>query len=324
MDMKAVVEKIVAERKDEGGVGSVFFSACGGSLGALFPAKVLLQTEAKRLRVGWMTANEFVHSTPASLGPGSVLITASHGGNTPETIEAAKTARRAGAAVIGLTYKPDSELAENSTYPIGYTYGDDHDVAGEKVLQALKAAAELLHQTEGYEHYNDFCDGVARIDGIVKKAKQQVEKRADAFAQEHKDDTFIYTMGSGASWSSAYMQSICILMEMQWINSACINAGEYFHGPFEITDANSSFIIQVAEGRTRPLDERALRFLKQYARRYEVFDAKELGLSTIPGSVVDYFNHSLFSNVYGVYNKKLADARRHPLTTRRYMWKVQY
>ena len=120
------------------------------------------------------------------------------------------------------------------------------------------------------------------------------------------------------------MQCICILMEMQWINASCIHAGEFFHGPFEITDANTPFMIQISEGKTRALDERALRFLKQYGRRYEVFDAKELGLSTIPGEVVDYFNHSLFNNVYTVYNKKLADIRRHPLTTRRYMWKVQY
>ena len=52
--------------------------------------------------------------------------------------------------------------------------------------------------------------------------------------------------------------------------------------------------------------------------------AKELGLSTIDPSVVDYFNHSLFNNVYPIYNAALAEARQHPLSTRRYMWKVEY
>ena len=113
-------------------------------------------------------------------------------------------------------------------------------------------------------------------------------------------------------------------MEMQWIHSSSIHSGEYFHGPFEITDVETPFILQISEGRTRFLDERALTFLKQYAKRYEVLDAKELGLSTIDEAVVDYFNHSLFNNVYNVYNHALADARQHPLTTRRYMWKVEY
>lgn len=60
------------------------------------------------------------------------------------------------------------------------------------------------------------------------------------------------------------------------------------------------------------------------AKRIEVLDAKELGLSVIDPAVVDYFNHSLFNNVYPIYNHALAETRQHPLTTRRYMWKVAY
>ena len=111
---------------------------------------------------------------------------------------------------------------------------------------------------------------------------------------------------------------------MQWMHSACIHTGEFFHGPFEVTDANTPFVIQISEGTTRALDERCLKFLHTYAKRIEVLDAKELGLSTIDASVVDYFNHSLFNNVYPIYNHALAEARQHPLTTRRYMWKVEY
>lgn len=36
-------------------------------------------------------------------------------------------------------------------------------------------AVELLNQTEGYEHYEEFMDGVGRIDGIVKHACKHVE-----------------------------------------------------------------------------------------------------------------------------------------------------
>ncbi|MNP55213.1 Fructosamine deglycase FrlB [compost metagenome] len=149
-------------------------------------------------------------------------------------------------------------------------------------------------------------------------------KRALTFAKNHKEDNVIYTMASGAGYGAAYMESICIFMEMQWINSSSIHSGEFFHGPFEITDAEIPFVIQISEGSTRPLDERALNFLNRYAKRVEVLDAKDLGLSTIDGSVVDYFNHSLFNNVYPVYNQALAAEREHPLTTRRYMWKVEY
>lgn len=249
---------------------------------------------------------------------------ASHKGNTPETIKAAELARQHGAPVIGLTWVMDSPLVAHCDYVESYTFGDNKDIAEEKTMKGLLSAVELLQQTEGYIHYDDFLDGVSKINRIVYRACEHVAERAVSFAQEYKDDKVIYTVASGAGYGAAYLQSICIFMEMQWIHSACIHSGEFFHGPFEITDANTPFFFQLSEGSTRPVDERALNFLKKYGRRIEVVDAKELGLSTIKTTVIDYFNHSLFNNVYPVYNRALARARQHPLTTRRYMWKVEY
>ena len=166
--------------------------------------------------------------------------------------------------------------------------------------------------------------GAGMITTVIRKARAHVAQSAMDFAEEYKNDSVIYTMGSGAGYGAAYMESICIFMEMQWIHSGTIHTGEFFHGPFEVTDANTPFVIQVSEGSTRELDERCLKFLHTYAKRIEVLDAKELGLSVIDPAVVDYFNHSLFNNVYPIYNHALAETRQHPLTTRRYMWKVAY
>lgn len=324
MTVKEIAAEIVEKKKEAGGVREVYFVGCGGSLGGFYPAKVFLETEAASIRTGWYNSNEFVHNTPRILGENSVVITASHRGDTPETVKAAELAKNTGVTVIALTWSPDSPITKAADYVVSYTFGENKDIGGEKTMVGLMAAVELLNQTEGYAHYDKFLEGVSRIDGIVKNARRHVEKRALAFAEEYKDDKVIYTMGSGAGYGAAYMESICIFMEMQWINSSSIHAGEFFHGPFEITDAQSPFIIQISEGPTRKLDERALAFLRKYARRVEVLDAKDLGLSTIDPSVVSYFNHSLFNNVYDVYNHALADLRQHPLSTRRYMWKVEY
>lgn len=298
--------------------------ACGGSYAAFYPAKVFLEKEAKALTVGLYNSGEFINNPPVALGENAVVVVASHKGNTPETIKEAEIARQHGAPVIGLTWIMDSPLVAHCDYVETYTFGDGKDIAGEKTMKGLLSAVELLQQTEGYAHYDDFQDGVSKINRIVWRACEQVAERAQAFAQEYKDDKVIYTVASGAGYGAAYLQSICIFMEMQWIHSACIHSGEFFHGPFEITDANTPFFFQFSEGNTRAVDERALNFLKKYGRRIEVVDAKELGLSTIKTTVIDYFNHSLFNNVYPVYNRALAEARQHPLTTRRYMWKVEY
>lgn len=324
MEIKEIVADIVKAKAETGGIKQVYYVACGGSYGAFYPVKTFLETEAKQIKVGLYNSNEFVHNVPAAFGENAVLVVASHKGNTPETVKAAEVGKKAGVPVIGLTYMPESPIVEFCDYIVSYSFGDDKDIAQEKTIQALLTGVELLHQTEGYANYDKFLDGVAKIDLIVKNACKHVNRRALAFAEKYKNDNIIYTMASGAGYGAAYMESICIYMEMQWINSSTIHSGEFFHGPFEITDAEIPFVLQLSEGKTRALDERALAFLAKYGKRIEVLDAKELGLSVIDTSVVDYFNHSLYNNVYNIYNHALADARQHPLTTRRYMWKVAY
>ena len=68
------------------------------------------------------------------------------------------------------------------------------------------------------------------------------------------------------------------------------------------------------EGRTRPLDERALSFLNKYGEKLIILDAKELGLNTIDDSIIEFFNPLLFNNVLRLYAEKLADERKHPLS----------
>jgi fructoselysine-6-P-deglycase FrlB-like protein len=323
-EIKDIVTDILAKKAEKGGVKQVYYVGCGGSLGVLYPAKTFLEIEATGIKTGWFNSNEFLHITPKDFGANSVIILACHKGNTPETVEAAALGKKKGAAVVLLTWLEESPIIEHGDYIIHYTFGDNKDIAGEKTICGLLLAVEILNQCEGYANYDKFIDGVNRIDRIVKNSCKHVEERAKAFAKEYKNDQVIYTMGSGSGYAAAYMESICIFMEMQWINSSAIHTGEFFHGPFEITDSNIPFVIQIAEGPNRPLDERALKFLKRYGKRFEILDAKELGLSVIDPTVVGYFNHSLFNNVYPIYNKALAEERQHPLSTRRYMWKVEY
>jgi fructoselysine-6-P-deglycase FrlB-like protein len=132
-------------------------------------------------------------------------------------------------------------------------------------------------------------------------------------------------MSSGASLDVAYSSSICLMMEMQWINSGSFHSGEYFHGPFEITDKDVPFVLLMNDGKTRKADARALTFLQRFDAKVAVVDAKDYALSgAIDGSVVTYFNPMLHTAVFRTYAEALADARSHPLTVRRYMWKLEY
>lgn len=187
-EIKNVITEILESRKEEGGIKALYFVGCGGSNGALYPAKTFMERECANIKSALINSNEFVYSTPKDLGKNVIVCLSCHKGNTPETINAAKLAKEKGAAVIILTWKEESEITPFGDYIINYTFGDNKDIAGEKIICALLVAVELLNQTEGYEHYEEFMDGVGRIDGIVKHACKHVEKRAELFAKEYKDD----------------------------------------------------------------------------------------------------------------------------------------
>lgn len=308
----------------EQGITEVYLVACGGSLVDMYPSKYFLESEAKRIVTGLYTANEFVHATPKRLNKDSLVIVCSHGGNTPESVEATKVAKEYGAHTIGLTHNKDADLLQYSDHTILYEWGADSDVQNNPMAIILELVVEVLNVTEGYEHYKAFENGISKINSIIKKGEQLVAERTKEFANKYKDEALFYILSSGASYGHAYGFAICSLMEMQWLHASSIHSGEYFHGPFEVTDKETPFILLVNEGRTRSLDVRVKTFLTEYAEKVEVVDAKELGINTIDDSVVEFFNPILFYSIMCVYRSALADVRQHHLDTRRYMGKVAY
>jgi fructoselysine-6-P-deglycase FrlB-like protein len=188
----------------------------------------------------------------------------------------------------------------------------------------LALCLEVLQRVEGYPNYQDFRKALQQIDDVVAAARDKVRGRTKAFAETYQNEKLFYVLSSGASYGHAYGFAICSLMEMQWLHASAIHSGEFFHGPFEVTDKKTNFIVLTNEGRTRPLDLRVIAFLDRYAENYEVLDARELGLGVLPESVVDYFNPVLFYSVLCDYREALAKIRDHSLEKRRYMGKVEY
>ena len=317
-------EALAARTAAGGHLSEVFLVACGGSLVDLYPARFFLTSESCNLRTDLYTANEFAHAPPKVLGDRSVVIVCSHGGATPESVEAAKIAQQLGAHTVTLTHSDPSEIGAFADQNIVYEWGDESSVQNNPMAITLALCLEILQQAEGYPHYQDFRNALQQIDVVVAAARSKVSDRVEIFADSYQNEKLFYVLSSGASYGHAYGFAICSLMEMQWLHASAIHSGEFFHGPFEVTDKQTNFIVLVNEGRTRPLDERVIAFLQEYAENYVVVDAKELGIDVLPESVVEYFNPILFYSVLCDYREALAKIREHPLETRRYMDKVKY
>ncbi len=313
--------KAVAARDS---VTDLFFVACGGSYALMLPNQYAVERESASIAGQALNAAEFKARAPKRLGKGSVVILCSHSGTTPETVEAAQIARKAGALTIALTHVPGSPLDVASEYTVNYTHAPMTMSAEHSPAVLARLTFGVLAAREGSKKAADIDAGLAKIGAIVDKAITGQQGAIAAYAEAHKREPVIYTMASGANYGPAYSYAICIYQEMQWIHSACIHAGEYFHGPFEVTDFDVPFVQLVGVGASRPVDERALAFARKYSQRMTVLDAQDLGVAELPAPVAEYLQPLVFSPVLRAYADKLAEAKGHPLTVRRYMWKMEY
>ncbi|WP_026889900.1 SIS domain-containing protein [Lacrimispora aerotolerans] len=317
-----LIKKIYEE---QGEIKDIFFTACGGSLVDLYPGYYFVSAESETMHSHWLTAKELIVTPSKFLKKGSLVILCSHGGNTRETVEAAKLAKERGAAIITMTHNPASSCAQDDMNPVVYSWEDDTDEKDRPQGIVMRILNELMKlQEPAYRKYEVILDGLDKVDGIVRAAIKKVKNRTWVFAEKYFQEPFLYIMGSGASYSQAYGFSICSLQEMQWMDCCYLHTGEYFHGPFECTDEEHLYILLMGTGAAREMDERALTFLQKYAKKYEVIDAQELGINVIDKRVNEYFCPMLFYAMSVAYRTGLQDKRSHPLDMRRYMGVVEY
>ena len=317
-----LIKKIYEE---QGQIKDVFFTACGGSLVDLYPGFYFINAESETMHSHWLTAKELIVSPSKFLKKGALVILCSHGGNTNETVNAAKLAKERGAAVITMTHNPNSICAQEDMNPVVYSWEDDTNEKERPQGIVMRVLNELMKlQEPSYTKYEAVLDGLEKADGIVRAAVKKVQNRTWVFAEKYFEEPFLYIMGSGASYSQAYGFSICSLQEMQWMDCCYLHSGEYFHGAFETCDKDLAILLFKSIGRTRPVDERAERFLNQFGGHHWVIDAEKLGLGELDESVAEYFNSLLFHPISKQFISAMADVRMHPMTYRRYMWKFDY
>ena len=321
MEIHEMIKKIT----DENEIKSVYFVGCGASRSDLYPAYYFLNNNSKFLRTSIHTANEFVMATPSAVDNTAVVITCSLGGNTPETVKATEHAKKCGANVIAVTHEKDSPLTKAADYTVFHRWEDSYSSKMDKMIKVMKMAVEILNNTEGYSNYVEINEGFDKSYGIIDEIVQSVTIDAEEFAERYKDTDILYVMSSGAMQEVAWSFSSCLMMEMQWIPSSTFNDGDFFHGPFEMVDKGVPYLLLINEGRTRNMDVRALDFLQRFDAKYTIVDGKDFALANyFSKDIVDYFNPVILSSVIRVYAEKLAVVRKHPLTKRRYMWKLQY
>ncbi len=303
------------------GLADVFLVGSGGSW-ANFPQIQFMLDRAAPFPAHLLSSGEFAVRQPRRLGPNSLVLAASHRGETPETVEAARIASDRGATVVALTRDTGSPLAKVAHHAL--TYGRDEVVIDAKHVYLAMLGSRLLDLTTGRADDPARAAAFAALPAAIVAAMEERESANAEIARRLKDEPITYVIGTGPSFGTAYSFAMCTLQEAQWMHAAAYNAAEFFHGMFEVVEPGVAVIVLLDESAARPLAERALAFARRYTDTAVAVDARELALPGIPVSHREVVGPIALGAVMYRLSAHYAAVRGRGLPDRRYMFKVTY
>jgi glutamine---fructose-6-phosphate transaminase (isomerizing) len=215
--------------------------ACGTSFNAGLVAKYWLEDIAK-IPCNIEVASEYRYRHPILLND-TLFITLSQSGETADTVEALKTAKKINNNIITLciTNSDESTLTRLSDLTFLTHAGPEIGVASTKAFTTQLVALALLtcsigklKQTISKKQESEIIDGLKRLPGLVNEALLQ-EIQIKKLAVNFKNTNSALFLGRGTMHAIA-MEGALKLKEISYIHAEAYPAGELKHGPIALID----------------------------------------------------------------------------------------
>ncbi|MGO9458475.1 MAG: glutamine--fructose-6-phosphate transaminase (isomerizing) [Acidimicrobiales bacterium] len=269
----AVADTLLDRRKADGRLGldelrldeaelsaieKVFIGACGSSYHAAMVAKYAIE-HWTRLPTEVDIASEFRYRDPV-LDRRTLTVGVSQSGETLDTLQALREARRWGSKVLVVTNVVDSSMAREADGVLYTRAGPEVGVASTKCHLAQIVALELLaltlaqlRATRTAAEIGDLLDRLHELPGKVAEALTRA-KEVDAVAEAVAGTRDFFFIGRGVGYPVA-LEGALKLKEISYLRAEGYAAGELKHGPIALI-VPGTVVVGVAN-RT-PLQEKML------------------------------------------------------------------
>ena len=221
--------------------------ACGTSYHAGLVAKYWLEDIAE-ISCNVEVASEYRYRHPILLN-GTLLVTLSQSGETADTVEALKTAKKLNSSINSLCISNSSESSLTRLSDLNFLThaGPEIGVASTKAFTTQLVALALLvcsigklKNTINTKQEKEIIDGLRRLPGLINDALLQ-ESKIKKLATRFKDKNSALFLGRGTMHAIA-MEGALKLKEISYIHAEAYPAGELKHGPIALIDKNMPVI----------------------------------------------------------------------------------
>jgi glucosamine--fructose-6-phosphate aminotransferase (isomerizing) len=220
-------------------VGKVFVVACGTAFHSGLVAKYAIE-HWTRLPVEIEIASEFRYRDPV-LGPDTLTLAVSQSGETIDTLEACRHAKRQGSRVIAVTNTVGSSLAREADGVLYTHAGPEIGVAATKTFATQMVAQHLTALYLGQVRGSMFPDEIEAIVDEMRELPAQVQRalaledRVAEIAAEYRDARDLLFIGRHTGYPAA-LEGALKLKEISYIHAEGYPAGELKHGPIALVE----------------------------------------------------------------------------------------
>lgn len=226
-------------------IDKVFIVACGSSYHAGLMAKYAIEHWA-RVPVEIDISSEFRYRDPV-LDTRTLVIGVSQSGETVDTFQAIREARRQGAKVLVISNVVDSSMARESDAVLYTRAGPEVGVASTKThlaqIAALQILALYLAQARGTMAPSGARRLLRGLGSLPEKVATALERSADveAVARQYRDSPSFIFLGRHVGYPVA-LEGALKLKEISYLRAEGFPGGELKHGPIALVEPGTVVI----------------------------------------------------------------------------------
>ena len=227
------------------GTKRIMILGCGTSWHSGLIGEYIIEEHA-RIPVEVEYASEFRYRNPI-IEPGTVTLAISQSGETIDTLEAMREAKRRGSRILGISNVVGSTIARESEGGVYIHAGPEIGVASTKAFTSQITVLSLLALLLGRLRVMSKREGQEQIEHLQRLPSQvqqilDAEEQIKEIAQAYCNDTNFLYLGRGANFPVA-LEGALKLKEISYIHAEGYPAAEMKHGPIALIDKNMPVVV---------------------------------------------------------------------------------
>jgi glucosamine--fructose-6-phosphate aminotransferase (isomerizing) len=216
----------------------IYIVACGTSYHAGYAMKYLIEAYSN-INISLEVASEFRYMNP-HIDDKTLVIAVSQSGETIDTLEGIRLAKKKGAHVLAMSNVVGSTIPRESHSVVYMNTGPEIGVAATKTYTAqisilYAIAAQIMHW-KGY-YTNEIKEIIKELELIPDIYKEILSKKDHILelAREYTHYKHMMFIGRGFGYTAS-LEGALKLKEISYINANGYQAGELKHGPIALLD----------------------------------------------------------------------------------------